>query len=34
LIWGSINYDVGSVNIIANDDITINDDKYSTSKNN
>ena len=26
-------YDVGCVNIIANDDVTINDDKYSTSKN-
>ena len=26
-------YDVGSVNIIANDDVTINDDKHSISKN-
>jgi hypothetical protein len=31
--WFGGVYDVGSVNIIANDDVTINDDKHSISKN-
>ena len=32
--WFGGVYDVGCVNTIANDDVTINDDKYSTSKHN